>query len=66
LVRYYSLKVPSQSSLLVLLIFMAINLILCNWFGLITIPLALVFAYLIALRVYRILDIHNTNNDKNE
>jgi hypothetical protein len=66
LVRYYSSKVPSHSSLLVLLIFMTINLILCNWFGLITTPLALVFAYLIALRVYRILDIHNTNNDKNE
>ena len=66
LVRYYSSKVPSHSSLLVLLIFMTINLILCNWFGLITIPLALVFAYLTALRVYRILDIHNTNNDKNE
>jgi hypothetical protein len=66
LVRYYSSKVPSHSSLLVLLIFMTINLILCNWFGLITIPLALVLAYLITFRVYRILDIPNTNIDKNE
>ena len=66
LVRYYSSMVPSHSSLLVLLIFMIINLILCNWLGLITIPLALVFAYLIALKVYGILDIHNMNNDKNE
>ena len=66
LVRNYFSKVPSHSSLLILLLFISLNIIFAGWLGLITIPLALVTSYYISLRAYRILDTPKAIKDKSE
>jgi hypothetical protein len=66
IVGNYASKVPLSSSFLVLLLFTLIVLIFFRWLGLITIPFALVIAYYISLRVYRILDAPKTNSDSSE
>jgi len=66
LVGNYASKVPFGSSFLILLLFTLIGLIFFRWLGLITIPFALVIAYYITLRVYRILDAPKTNSDSSE
>lgn len=66
LVRNYISKVPSHSSLLILLLFTSLNVIFAEWLGLITIPFALVISYYISLRAYRILDTPKVISDKSE
>ena len=66
LVRNYISKVPSHSSLLILLLFTSLNVIFAKWLGLITIPFALVISYYISLRAYRILDTPKVISDKSE